>query len=127
MVYLVNDFTLDDVYSVGSMESREKVTDVNGSCGSSSICFRRANDLQGRRGLGVDGFLVKPLGWKRERSIDDPEHHGGPAGHTASTGTMSSSRRGKGYAVFFPSTGSTGYGQNSSGNRNQWGGTTKSM
>jgi dipeptidyl aminopeptidase/acylaminoacyl peptidase len=129
MVYLANDFKhLDDVYAAG-IDGREerKLTDLNGVLWKNlDLASVERMRYKGAEGWDVDGFLVRPLGWKP--GVKYPmilSIHGGPAGqYGVDWYNEFQVDAAKGYAVFFTNPrGSTGYGQKfERGIANQWGG-----
>ena len=129
MVYLVNDFQhLDDVYSAGvDGKGEKKLTDVNGDLWKQlDLASVERMAYKGAEGWNVDGFLVKPLGWKPGTKYPMIlSIHGGPAGqYGVDWYNEFQVDAAKGYAVFFSNPrGSTGYGQKfERGIANQWGG-----
>ena len=129
MVYLANDFQhLDDVYSAHLDAKAElKLTDVNGELWKKlDLASVERMSYKGALGWDVDGFLVRPLGWKS--GVKYPmilSIHGGPAGqYGVDWYNEFQVDAAKGYAVFFSNPrGSTGYGrQFERGIANQWGG-----
>ncbi len=129
MVYLVNDFQhLDDVYSAGvDGKAEKKLTDVNGELWKQlDLASVERMTYKGAEGWDVDGFLVKPLGWKSGTKYPMIlSIHGGPAGqYGVDWYNEFQVDAAKGYAVFFSNPrGSTGYGQKfERGIANQWGG-----
>ena len=129
MVYLVNDFQhLDDVYSAGvDGKAEKKLTNVNGELWKQlDLASVERMTYKGAEGWDVDGFLVKPLGWKPGTKYPMIlSIHGGPAGqYGVDWYNEFQVDAAKGYAVFFSNPrGSTGYGQKfERGIANQWGG-----
>ncbi len=129
LVYLANDFQhLDDVYSANlNGKADQKLTDVNGELWKKlDLASVERMTYKGAEGWNVDGFLVKPLGWKE--GVKYPmivSIHGGPAGqYGVDWYNEFQVDAAKGYAVFFSNPrGSTGYGrQFERGIANQWGG-----
>ena len=129
MVYLANDFQhLDDVYAAGlDGKAEKKLTDVNGDLWKQlDLASVERMTYKGADGWDIDGFLVKPLGWKAGTKYPMIlSIHGGPAGqYGVDWYNEFQVDAAKGYAVFFSNPrGSTGYGQNfERGIANQWGG-----
>ncbi|MEP6858290.1 MAG: S9 family peptidase [Gemmatimonadales bacterium] len=129
LVYLANDFQhLDDVYSANlNGKADQKLTDVNGELWKKlDLASVERMTYKGAEGWNVDGFLVKPIGWKE--GVKYPmivSIHGGPAGqYGVDWYNEFQVDAAKGYAVFFSNPrGSTGYGrQFERGIANQWGG-----
>lgn len=129
MVYLANDFQHpDDVHSANlDGRAEKKLTDVNGELWKKlDLASVERMTYKGADGWDVDGFLVRPLGWKA--GVRYPmilSIHGGPAGqYGVDWYNEFQVDAAKGYAVFFSNPrGSTGYGQKfESGIANQWGG-----
>ena len=129
MVYLANDFRhLDDVYSAGlDGKAEKKLTDVNGELWKQlELASVERMTYKGAEGWNVDGFLVKPLGWKAGTKYPMIlSIHGGPAGqYGVDWYNEFQVDAARGYAVFFTNPrGSTGYGRKfERGIANQWGG-----
>jgi dipeptidyl aminopeptidase/acylaminoacyl peptidase len=129
MVYLANDFRhLDDVYTANpDGKAEQKLTDVNGNLWKQfELASVERMTYKGADGWDIDGFLVRPLGWKA--GVKYPmilSIHGGPAGqYGVDWYNEFQVDAAKGYAVFFSNPrGSTGYGQKfERGIANQWGG-----
>jgi dipeptidyl aminopeptidase/acylaminoacyl peptidase len=129
MVYLANDFKhLDDVYAAGiDGRGERKLTDLNGALWKNlDLASVERMTYKGAEGWDVDGFLVRPLGWKP--GVKYPmilSIHGGPAGqYGVDWYNEFQVDAAKGYAVFFTNPrGSTGYGRKfERGIANQWGG-----
>jgi dipeptidyl aminopeptidase/acylaminoacyl peptidase len=129
MVYLANDFQhLDDVYAASvDGKAEKKLTDVNGDLWKKlDLASVERMTYKGAEGWNIDGFLVKPLGWRD--GVKYPmilSIHGGPAGqYGVDWYNEFQVDAAKGYAVFFSNPrGSTGYGQKfERGIANQWGG-----
>jgi dipeptidyl aminopeptidase/acylaminoacyl peptidase len=129
MVYLANDFDqLDDVYAASLDGSGEKkLTDVNGVLWK-TLDFAAVERMsyKGADGWDVDGFLVKPLGWRAGTKYPlILSIHGGPAGQYGVDWYHEFQvYAAKGYAVFFTNPrGSTGYGRKfQRGIEREWGG-----
>jgi dipeptidyl aminopeptidase/acylaminoacyl peptidase len=129
MVYLVNDFKhLDNLYVAGLDGKNEfQLTDLNealwkqlGFAEVERFSYKSADDWD------VDGFLVKPIGWKEGQKYPlILSIHGGPAGQYGVDWYHEFQvYAAKGYAVLFTNPrGSTGYGQKfERGIVNEWGG-----
>lgn len=129
MVYLVNDFKhLDNLYVAGLDGKNEfQLTDLNealwkqlGFAEVERFSYKSADDWD------VDGFLVKPIGWKEGKEYPlILSIHGGPAGQYGVDWYHEFQvYAAKGYAVLFTNPrGSTGYGQKfERGIVNEWGG-----
>lgn len=129
MVYLANDFKrLDDVYAADiDGRNEKKLTDVNGELWKTlDLASVERMKYKGAEGWDIDGFLVRPLGWKA--GVKYPmilSIHGGPAGqYGVDWYNEFQVDAARGYAVFFSNPrGSTGYGQKfQRAIANQWGG-----
>jgi dipeptidyl aminopeptidase/acylaminoacyl peptidase len=129
MVYLANDFQhLDDVYTANlDGNGEKKLTDVNGELWKKlDLASVERMTYKGADDWNIDGFLVKPLGWKT--GVTYPmilSIHGGPAGqYGVDWYNEFQVDAAKGYAVFFTNPrGSTGYGSKfERAIANQWGG-----
>ncbi|HEY0528320.1 MAG TPA: S9 family peptidase, partial [Gemmatimonadaceae bacterium] len=129
MVYLSNDFQhMNDVFASDvANKSEVRLSDVNHDLWQTlSLASVERMRYKGAEGWDVDGFLVRPLGWKP--GVRYPmilSIHGGPAGqYGVDWYNEFQVDAAKGYAVFFANPrGSTGYGQKfERGIANQWGG-----
>lgn len=129
IVYEANDFKhLDDLY-VADLDGRNerKLTNLNEALWKQlqladveRFTYKSADDWD------VDGFLVKPIGWKEGKKYPlILSIHGGPAGQYGVDWYHEFQvYAAKGYAVLFTNPrGSTGYGQKfERGIFNEWGG-----
>ncbi|MEO8130240.1 MAG: S9 family peptidase [Bryobacteraceae bacterium] len=128
LAYLVNDFkNLDDIYVSGADGSGERRLTTH------NVALWRELDLatiermpyKSTDGTPVDGFLVKPIGWKP--GVKYPvvlSIHGGPAGmYGVDWYHEFQVYAGSGYGVFFSNPrGSTGYGEEfARAIKNNWG------
>jgi dipeptidyl aminopeptidase/acylaminoacyl peptidase len=129
MVYLSNDFQhMNDVFASDlAGKSEVRLSDVNHDLWQTlSLASVERMRYKGAEGWDVDGFFVRPLGWKP--GVRYPmilSIHGGPAGqYGVDWYNEFQVDAAKGYAVFFANPrGSTGYGQKfERGIANQWGG-----
>jgi dipeptidyl aminopeptidase/acylaminoacyl peptidase len=129
MIYLANDFKhLDDLY-VADLDGRNesKLTNLNEDLWQQlrladveRFTYKSADDWD------IDGFFVKPLGWKPGKKYPlILSVHGGPAGQYGVDWYQEFQvYAAKGYAVLFTNPrGSTGYGQKfERGITGEWGG-----
>jgi dipeptidyl aminopeptidase/acylaminoacyl peptidase len=129
MAYLVNDFKhLDDVYIADADGKNErKLTDANAELWKNrELAGVERLDYKSADNWDVQGFLVKPLGWRE--GLKYPmilSVHGGPAGQYGVDWYQEFQvYAAKGWAVFFCNPrGSTGYGAKfQCGIEKNWGG-----
>jgi dipeptidyl aminopeptidase/acylaminoacyl peptidase len=128
MVYAANDFEhLDDLYTADPDGSNERrLTSLNARLWSQ---FRLASvermTYKGADGWDVDGFLVKPVGWREGQKYPLVlSIHGGPAGQYGVDWFHEFQvYAARGWAVFYTNPrGSTGYGQKfERGIEGEWG------
>jgi dipeptidyl aminopeptidase/acylaminoacyl peptidase len=129
MVYLVNDFKhLDNLYVADLSGANERrLTNLNEALWKQiqfadveRFTYKSADDWD------IDGFLVKPIGWKAGQKYPlILSVHGGPSGQYGVDWSHEFQvYAAKGYAVLFTNPrGSTGYGQKfERGIFNEWGG-----
>jgi dipeptidyl aminopeptidase/acylaminoacyl peptidase len=128
MVYAANDFEhLDDVYAADPDGSNEKkLTSLNAKLWSQlRLASVERMTYKGAGGWDVDGFLVKPVGWRE--GVKYPlvlSIHGGPAGQYGVDWFHEFQvYAARGWAVFYTNPrGSTGYGQKfERGIEGEWG------
>jgi dipeptidyl aminopeptidase/acylaminoacyl peptidase len=129
MVYAANDFKhLDDIYAASLDGSNEKkLTSLNQKLWSQlQLADVERMTYKGADGWDVDGFMVKPLGWREGRKYPlILSVHGGPAGQYGVDWYHEFQvYAARGWAVFFCNPrGSTGYGQKfERGIEGEWGG-----
>jgi dipeptidyl aminopeptidase/acylaminoacyl peptidase len=129
MVYTVNDFKrLDDLYVSGLDGKNEKqLTRLNQKLwGQLQLQDVERFTYKGAAGWDVDGFLVKPAGWREGKKYPMIlSVHGGPAGQYGVDWYQEFQvYAAKGWAVLFTNPrGSTGYGQKfERGIEGEWGG-----
>jgi dipeptidyl aminopeptidase/acylaminoacyl peptidase len=128
MVYAANDFShLDDLYAADLDGSNErKLTTLNAKLWAQlELASVERMTYKGAGGWDIDGFLVKPLGWregaKRPLILSI---HGGPAGQYGVDWFQEFQvYAAHGWAVFYANPrGSTGYGQKfERGIEGEWG------
>jgi dipeptidyl aminopeptidase/acylaminoacyl peptidase len=128
MVYAANDFrNLDDLYAANLDGSGErKLTTLNAKLWSQlELASVERMTYKGADGWDIDGFLVKPIGWREGRKYPlIVSIHGGPAGQYGVDWYQEFQvYAGRGWAVFFANPrGSTGYGQKfERGIEGEWG------
>ncbi|HEX8282557.1 MAG TPA: S9 family peptidase [Pyrinomonadaceae bacterium] len=128
LVYAANDFEhLDDLYAADADGSNEKkLTSLNAKLWSQlRLASVERMTYKGADGWDVDGFLVKPLGWRE--GVKYPlvlSIHGGPAGQYGVDWFHEFQvYAARGWAVFYTNPrGSTGYGQKfERGIEGEWG------
>jgi dipeptidyl aminopeptidase/acylaminoacyl peptidase len=130
MIFLANAFKyLDDLYVVGlsSQVAEKRLTNVNEALWKElELLDVERVPYKGADGWDVDGFFVKPRGWRE--GIKYPmvlNIHGGPAGmYGVDWYHEFQVYAARGWAVFFTNPrGSTGYGEKfERGIKNEWGG-----
>jgi dipeptidyl aminopeptidase/acylaminoacyl peptidase len=133
MIFLGNTFTqLDDLYVVGlgaevGESSGKRLTNLNDTLWKElELMEVERLTYKGADGWDVEGFLVKPRGWRA--GIKYPmvlNIHGGPAGmYGVDWYHEFQVYAARGWAVFFTNPrGSTGYGEKfERGIKNEWGG-----
>lgn len=130
MTYLANTFKdLDDLYvaGLGGQAAEKRLTNVNeGLWKELELMDVERISYKGADGWDVDGFFVKPRGWRE--GIKYPmvlNIHGGPAGmYGVDWYHEFQVYAARGWAVFFTNPrGSTGYGEKfERGIKNEWGG-----
>ncbi|HWW77858.1 MAG TPA: prolyl oligopeptidase family serine peptidase, partial [Pyrinomonadaceae bacterium] len=128
MVYAANDFGhLDDLYAADLDGSNEKkLTSLNARLWSGlQLATVERMTYKGADGWDVDGFLVKPLGWREGQKYPMIlSIHGGPAGQYGVDWFHEFQvYAARGWAVFYTNPrGSTGYGQKfERGIEGEWG------
>jgi dipeptidyl aminopeptidase/acylaminoacyl peptidase len=128
LAYLVNDFrTLDDVYVSKADGSGERRLTRHNEALWKELDLAPVERMQYKStdGTPVDGFLVKPNGWRAGQKYPlILSIHGGPAGQYGVDWYQEFQvYAGKGYGVFFSNPrGSTGYGEEfARGIKNNWG------
>jgi dipeptidyl aminopeptidase/acylaminoacyl peptidase len=129
MTWLSNTFDkLDDVY-VSSLDGKDvrQLTHVNAKLwGDLDMAHVERVAYRSTDGLGIEGFLVKPVGWQPGKKYPMIlSVHGGPAGQYGVDWYHEFQvYAAKGWAVFFCNPrGSTGYGEKfERGILNNWGG-----
>jgi dipeptidyl aminopeptidase/acylaminoacyl peptidase len=129
LVYASNDFKhLDDLYASDLDGSNErKLTNLNAKLWSQlQLADVERVPYKGTDGWDVDGFMVKPLGWREGRKYPMIlSVHGGPAGQYGVDWFHEFQvYAARGWAVFYCNPrGSTGYGQKfERGIEGEWGG-----
>ena len=129
MVYLANDFKhLDDLYvSDLNGKNERKLTNLNEALWKQiQLADVERFTYKSADGWDIDGFFVKPIGWRPGRKYPLVlSIHGGPAGQYGVDWYHEFQvYAAKGYAVLFTNPrGSTGYGQKfERGIVNEWGG-----
>ncbi|HEY0173294.1 MAG TPA: S9 family peptidase [Pyrinomonadaceae bacterium] len=129
MVYAANDFEHpDDLYAADADGSNEKkLTGLNARLWSQlRLAPVERMTYKGADGWDVDGFLVKPLGWREGKKYPLVlSIHGGPAGmYGVDWFHEFQVYAARGWAVFYTNPrGSTGYGQKfERGIEGEWGG-----
>jgi dipeptidyl aminopeptidase/acylaminoacyl peptidase len=128
MVYAANDFTHpDDLYSADLDGSNEKkLTSLNARLWPQlQLASVERMSYKGADGWDVDGFLVKPVGWREGQKYPMVlSIHGGPAGQYGVDWFHEFQvYAARGWAVFYTNPrGSTGYGQRfERGIEGEWG------
>jgi dipeptidyl aminopeptidase/acylaminoacyl peptidase len=128
MVYAANDFKhLDDIYIADLDGSNErKLTSLNAKLWPQlQLASVERMSYKGADGWDVDGFLVKPIGWREGQKYPMIlSIHGGPAGQYGVDWFQEFQvYAAKGWAVFYTNPrGSTGYGQRfERGIEGEWG------
>jgi dipeptidyl aminopeptidase/acylaminoacyl peptidase len=128
MVYAANDFEhLDDLYAADPDGSNErKLTSLNARLWSQlRLASVERMTYKGAGGWDVDGFLVKPVGWREGQKYPlILSIHGGPAGQYGVDWFHEFQvYAARGWAVFYTNPrGSTGYGQKfERGIEGEWG------
>jgi dipeptidyl aminopeptidase/acylaminoacyl peptidase len=128
MVYAANDFKhLDDIYIADLDGSNErKLTSLNAKLWPQlQLASVERMSYKGADGWDVDGFLVKPNGWREGQKYPMIlSIHGGPAGQYGVDWFQEFQvYAAKGWAVFYTNPrGSTGYGQRfERGIEGEWG------
>jgi dipeptidyl aminopeptidase/acylaminoacyl peptidase len=128
MVYAANDFRHpDDLYAADLDGSNErKLTELNARLWSQlQLASVERMTYKGADGWDVDGFLVKPVGWREGRKYPlILSIHGGPAGQYGVDWFHEFQvYAARGWAVFYTNPrGSTGYGQKfERGIEGEWG------
>ncbi|MET0623842.1 MAG: S9 family peptidase [Pyrinomonadaceae bacterium] len=129
MVYAANDFEHpDDLYAADADGSNEKkLSALNARLWSQlRLAAVERMTYKGADGWDVDGFLVKPLGWRAGQKYPMVlSIHGGPAGQYGVDWFHEFQvYAARGWAVFYTNPrGSTGYGQRfERGIEGEWGG-----
>jgi dipeptidyl aminopeptidase/acylaminoacyl peptidase len=129
LAYASNDFKhLDDLYTSDLDGSNErKLTNLNAKLWSQlQLADVERMTYKGADGWDVDGFMVKPLGWREGKKYPlILSVHGGPAGQYGVDWYHEFQvYAARGWAVFFCNPrGSTGYGQKfERGIEGEWGG-----
>jgi dipeptidyl aminopeptidase/acylaminoacyl peptidase len=129
LVYASNDFKrLDDLYASNIDGSGErKLTSLNAKLWPQlQLADVERMTYKGADGWDVDGFMVKPLGWREGKKYPLVlSIHGGPAGQYGVDWFQEFQvYAARGWAVFFCNPrGSTGYGQKfERGIEGEWGG-----
>jgi dipeptidyl aminopeptidase/acylaminoacyl peptidase len=128
MVYAANDFQhLDDLYAADLDGSNErKLTSLNAKLWPQlQLASVERMSYKGADGWDVDGFLVKPIGWREGQKYPMIlSIHGGPAGQYGVDWFQEFQvYAARGWAVFYTNPrGSTGYGQRfERGIEGEWG------
>jgi dipeptidyl aminopeptidase/acylaminoacyl peptidase len=128
MVYAANDFQhLDDLYAADLDGSNErKLTNLNAKLWPQlQLASVERMTYKGADGWDIDGFLVKPLGWREGTKYPlVVSIHGGPAGQYGVDWFQEFQvYAARGWAVFYANPrGSTGYGQKfERGIEGEWG------
>src|SRR5438874_13714 len=129
MVYLANDFKhLDDLYAADlDGRNERKLTNLNEALWKQlQLAVVERFSYQSADGWDIDGFFVKPIGWRSGKKYPlILSVHGGPAGQYGVDWYHEFQvYAAKGYAVLFTNPrGSTGYGQKfERGIVGEWGG-----
>jgi dipeptidyl aminopeptidase/acylaminoacyl peptidase len=129
LVYLANDFThLDDLYTSDAVGKGERALTHANAALWSKLDLQNVErfSFKGADGWDVDGFVVKPVGWKEGQKYPTILNiHGGPAGmYGVDFYHEFQVYSGKGYGVVFTNPrGSTGYGHRfQRGIALEWGG-----
>ena len=129
MIYVADDFQqLDDLYvSDANGKGESQLTHLNAALWKDlDLASVERLPFKSSDGLDIDGFLVKPIGWRADRKYPMIlSVHGGPAGQYGVDWFHEFQvYAARGWAVFFCNPrGSTGYGEKfERGIVNNWGG-----
>jgi dipeptidyl aminopeptidase/acylaminoacyl peptidase len=130
MIFLANTFKeLDDLYVVGlgAQAAEKRLTNLNEALWKElELMDVERITYKGADGWDVDGFFVKPRGWREGTKYPMVLNiHGGPAGmYGVDWYHEFQVYAARGWAVFFTNPrGSTGYGEKfERGIKNEWGG-----